>query len=328
MGAIIVSYMITSQVLTLVNKYMYSVYHFKSPLNLLLMQCLCNIIICNGFMLWKTFVNPNAFQGLAKLGFKVVTYKEAVSGTKLSLGLIIGIMNMIGVLFGLYAAKFCNIPLLLTNRRCVILATILMQMCLEAKYPDGKLIFITSLMVAGAIVAGYESLDSNGVGYIYVWMTNFTQAFQNVFTSKYNSQKQVAAFEINFYFACLGLPIMLFLTLNKGDFWDLYGIFTASDPQVGLIVLLLVSGSFGFIITMNVLLMVIVCGPIALNVTGTCKDLMLTFVGIAIFNDQKITPSFIVGISLSFTGAGIFTYQKVSAIQEKNRQDALDAKKK
>ena len=40
-------------------------------------------------------------------------------------------------------------------------------------------------MVAGAIVAGYESLDANGIGYIYVWMTNFTQAFQNVFTSKY-----------------------------------------------------------------------------------------------------------------------------------------------
>jgi hypothetical protein len=42
-------------------------------------------------------------------------------------------------------------------------------------------------MVAGAIVAGYDSLDANGIGYIYVWMTNFTQAFQNVFTSKYNS---------------------------------------------------------------------------------------------------------------------------------------------
>lgn len=120
---------------------------------------------------------------------------------------------------------------------------------------------------------------------------------------------------------------MLFLTLNKGDFWDLYGVFTASEPQVGLQVLLLVSGSFGFIITMNVLLMVIICGPIALNVTGTAKDLILTFVGIAIFNDQKLTPAFIVGISLSFTGAGLFTYQKVSAIQEKERLDKLEAQK-
>ena len=73
--------------------------------------------------------------------------------------------------------------------------------------------------------------------------------------------------------------------------------------------------------------MVMVCGPIALNVTGTAKDLILTFVGIAIFNDQKLTPAFIVGISLSFTGAGIFTYQKVTAIQEKERQAALEAQK-
>lgn len=118
---------------------------------------------------------------------------------------------------------------------------------------------------------------------------------------------------------------MLFLTLNKGDFWDLYGVFTASDPQVGLIALLCISGCFGFIITINVLLMVIVCGPIALNVTGTFKDLILTFVGIAIFQDQKLTPAFIVGITLSFTGAGIFTYQKVSAIREKEAADAAKA---
>jgi hypothetical protein len=117
---------------------------------------------------------------------------------------------------------------------------------------------------------------------------------------------------------------MLFLTLNKGDFWDLYNVISAGE-QTGLIALLFISGSFGFIITMNVLLMVIICGPIALNVTGTFKDLILTFVGIAIFNDQKLTPSFIVGISLSFTGAGIFTYTKVTAIQEKERKDKEQA---
>merc|ERR1712193_394557 len=73
--------------------------------------------------------------------------------------------------------------------------------------------------------------------------------------------------------------------------------------------------------------MVIVCGPIALNVTGTFKDIILTFVGIAIFNDQKLTPSFLIGIGLSFTAAGLFTYQKVAAIQERERQAALEEQK-
>jgi hypothetical protein len=66
----------------------------------------------------------------------ISSFGEATTGTKFTLGLAIGVMNMIGVLFGLYAAKFCNIPLLLTNRRCAILATILVQIILQSKYPD------------------------------------------------------------------------------------------------------------------------------------------------------------------------------------------------
>jgi len=49
----IVSYMIISSILTIVNKYLYAKYHFKSPLNLLFMQCLCNMVICLTLMSWK-----------------------------------------------------------------------------------------------------------------------------------------------------------------------------------------------------------------------------------------------------------------------------------
>jgi len=76
---------------------------------------------------------------------------------------------------------------------------------------------------------------------------------------------------------------MLFLTVQKGDFWNLYDIFTSATPDYGLQSMLLVSGGFGFVITMNVLLVVTLVGPLALNVAGTSKDIILTFVGIAIF---------------------------------------------
>ena len=109
---------------------------------------------------------------------------------------------------------------------------------------------------------------------------------------------------------------MLFLTMQSGDFWTLYEIFTGPNPNVGLCVTLLVSGGFGFVITMNILLVVTICGPIAINVAGTFKDIILTFVGIAIFQDQKLTATFLIGLSLSFSGAGILTYNKVSAKYE------------
>merc|ERR1711934_687787 len=64
----IVCYMIISSFLTLVNKYLYAKYHFKSPLNLLFMQCLCNMIICLSLMSWKQFVNKNSFEWLKEFG--------------------------------------------------------------------------------------------------------------------------------------------------------------------------------------------------------------------------------------------------------------------
>lgn len=127
MGFVIISYMVTSQVLTLVNKYLYSMYHFKAPMNLLLMQCVCNVFICMSLMSWKSFINPNAFGGMGRFGMPISSFGQATTGTKFPLGMAIGTMNMIGVLLGLYAAKFCNIPLLLCNRRCAILATIIVQ---------------------------------------------------------------------------------------------------------------------------------------------------------------------------------------------------------
>jgi hypothetical protein len=63
----------------------------------------------------------------------------------------------------------------LTNRRCAILATIIVQLFLLGMYPDGKLMFSTTLIVLGAIIAGYDSLDANAVGFVFVWLTNFTQ---------------------------------------------------------------------------------------------------------------------------------------------------------
>lgn len=81
-ASIIIAYMINSQILTLVNKYLYSKYHFKSPMNLLFMQCLCNVFICFSFMSWKSFVNPNAFQGMGRMGMTITSFGEATTGTK------------------------------------------------------------------------------------------------------------------------------------------------------------------------------------------------------------------------------------------------------
>jgi len=60
-------------------------------------------------------------------------------------------------------------------------------------------------------------------------------------------------------------------------------IFFSKTPDFGLQLFLLISGVFGFVITMNILLVVTICGPLYINIAGTSKDIILSFVGIAIF---------------------------------------------
>lgn len=67
-------------------------------------------------------------------------------------------------------------------------------------------------MVSGAVVAGWEGFDNDAFGYFLVLCNNFSQSIYSVFTSKFNADKRITPFEINFFFALLGLPICIIVT--------------------------------------------------------------------------------------------------------------------
>jgi len=58
---------------------------------------------------------------------------------------------------------------------------------------------------------------------------------------------------------------------------------------------ILVSGTFGIIITMAGLLCTTINGPISMNITGIFKDVFLTYAGFFILNDAKVTTFNLIG---------------------------------
>jgi ABC-type cobalamin transport system permease subunit len=87
--------------------------------------------------------------------------------------------------------------------------------------------------------------------------------------------------------------------------------FVAADST--LVALIFVSGCSGILITINSLLCLTLCGPVAVNICGILKDVVLTAVGFAFFKTREVTASTAIGIGLSFVGASYFlyaTYQK------------------
>lgn len=74
---------------------------------------------------YKTYISPKAFNWAEKYGIKITTYQETFTVKKIKIGLYIGAITVINVIFGLYSVKLVNIPLFLTFRRCAIFATII-----------------------------------------------------------------------------------------------------------------------------------------------------------------------------------------------------------
>jgi hypothetical protein len=138
-----------------------------------------------------------------------------------------------------------------------------------------------------------------------------------VFTSKYNSNKEVAAFEINFFFACIGFPLMLSLCILQNELPDLTRVYFDPAPEdKGLPLMILLSGCFGIVITMTSILTVTTGGPLAINIAGILKDVGLTYAGFLFFDDVKATISVLIGLALSFSGALVFLGTKYNQIQE------------
>jgi hypothetical protein len=92
---------------------------------------------------------------------------------------------------------------------------------------------------------------------------------------------------------------------------ELYDVFINPDTaDTGLQTYIIVSGCFGILITISATLTTAVCGPLALNIAGTLKDVGLTYAGFILFDDVKITTNVMIGLSLSFVGASYLVYYK------------------
>ena len=64
----------SSSALTMVNRMIYTVYNYKSPLSLLFVQCLFNVCICAILMSIKSFVSSHAFDFLEGYGIKLSSW--------------------------------------------------------------------------------------------------------------------------------------------------------------------------------------------------------------------------------------------------------------
>ena len=121
-------------------------------------------------MFYKSFINNNALDWTKRFGLKFTTFGETFNN--FAIGVKVGAMCLVTVIFGLYSVKNVNIPMFGTMRRCCILTTVIVNYIIRGDVPDKTLTIVVTMLVAGAIIAGYENLDSDMFGYGLVWGNN------------------------------------------------------------------------------------------------------------------------------------------------------------
>ena len=75
-----------------------------------------------------------------------------------------------------------------------MVATVLMNYLINKQAPDSSLYTTMLLSVLGALIAGWDTLDTHWGGYLLTWMINFSQSGYNSYVSKVNREKRIIAF--------------------------------------------------------------------------------------------------------------------------------------
>jgi hypothetical protein len=87
----------------------------------------------------------------------------------------------------------------LAFRRCAILSTLLVGALMQYKLPSLNLSLSTILIVSGALIASWVSIEKNYTGIVVVWINNFVQAFVNVMIERKNKEKLLSTMDIMIY---------------------------------------------------------------------------------------------------------------------------------
>lgn len=78
-------------------------------------------------------------------------------------------------------------------------------------------------------------------------------------------------------------------------------------------------------LTLALLSLVMVGGPIQVNIVASLKDILLTYAGFAFFNDSECTTLMLSGLAISFVGVcyALQTKLKLVAQEKQSEKTAL-----
>jgi len=207
-------------------------------------------------------------------------------------------------------------PLFLAVRRTAIGLIMLTEWGVLGKRPTGATVLSILLVVLGALVAGWDSIQSgaDAVGFAYIIFSNCLAALSLTYARKFSDDTGVRGLGLVMYTGLTGAPIGWVLGVWAGEMDTVAAypsLFTA--PFLGGILLYCMLGT-AMNYTQN--LCSLYNSPLVSAVVGVLKDVVSTLVSAVVFSGYDATVQSVVGLVLSFVGASAFSYVKLTSPEQ------------
>lgn len=295
------AYGLTSMSTSFVFKFIMSSWKFEAHFTLISLQMAFVLIVCQ-------VLRSRQERGNAPIaGAEVPAFDQ----NALRDALLPGSLFVVNIAAGLVGLQLVNMPMFLAVRRTGAAFAMLSEYLILHKAPGGSVGMAVSVIVLGALVAGWDTLGRDALGFLFTLANNALTAAGAGFSKKFSDAHSLRGFGLPYYNALIALPLCMALAVLNGEVKFIMGFKNLLNPA--FLAALLTVSVLGVWTNYIVFLCSTHNGPLVTSITGTVKDVLATVLGIIIpLGGTQFIPSAsaVAGLILSFIGASLFCYAK------------------
>eukprot|EP01024_Parvocaulis_polyphysoides_P031097 TRINITY_DN28180_c5_g1_i1.p1 TRINITY_DN28180_c5_g1~~TRINITY_DN28180_c5_g1_i1.p1 ORF type:complete len:375 (-),score=28.07 TRINITY_DN28180_c5_g1_i1:313-1368(-) len=287
-GAILY-YMLTSIVIQMMNKALFTTYNFKQPLVVAFVQ-FCFLCPC--------------FYFYARQEIQQYQFIEKFVGV-----MSLACVKVVDVVLGLWGQGMLNVPMFVVLRRFTQFIILCLEVFVYKKAQTCKTWTQVMLMIFGALIAALNDLTFSLRAFLVLGLQDFATA--GYLTMQKHSQiaKGMSTEALLFYYSCVCLIPLGLLCAFTGQFTTMMQFEKLYDP--GFLFCLGMSGSLGILINHSTFVCTRVTEPLVTSVAGNLKNILSAVGGAIIFPDYQANLWNLVGLVMSMGAALWFGFDKV-----------------
>jgi hypothetical protein len=282
------SYALSSTSIIIFNKTIFSTYGFQSPV----FVCLVHMAISFTLVVMLKLVGAIDYKDFElRLLWKMVPLSICFVGN---------------ILLGLLGTKLLSIPMFTTLRRLTALFIITATYFRTGSFPSAGIAIAVSLLIFGAVVAGYNDLYFDPVAYSIVLLNNVATAGYLQITK--DVKEDVSKFGLLFYNSMISMPMLLILALVFDEY-----TYVSQFEQLNSLyfqICFVLGGAMAFTVNVTTAWCTQTNSPLTTCITGQTKNILTTLLGAILFTDFGYNHLIALGIGISICGSIVYAYNK------------------